>query len=106
MSLEYFNREKMRKALLDLGWKMPSWIDAKGKTRSMFRFTLHSLRDRYGTTAADEWNYSERQLLEQGSWADSETVRKFYLGTTDETHESVKHLHRTRKVFKQGKRAS
>ncbi len=106
MSLEYFNREKMRKALLDLGWKMPSWIDAKGKTRSMFRFTLHSLRDRYGTTAADEWNYSERQLLEQGSWADSETVRKFYLGTTDETHESVKHVHRTRKVFKQGKRAS
>lgn len=106
MNLEYFNREKMRKALLALGWKMPSWVDAKGVTRSLFRFTLHSLRDRYGTTAADEWNYSERQLLEQGSWADSETVRKFYLGTTDETHESVKQLHRTRKVFKQGKRAS
>jgi hypothetical protein len=51
------------------------------------------MRDRFGTTAADEWGYSERQLLEQGSWADPQTVRKFYLGTTDETYRSVKDLH-------------
>ena len=106
MNLEYFNREKMRHALDALGWKMPAWIDAKGQPRAMYRFTLHSLRDRFGTTAADEWNYSERQLLEQGSWADSETVRKFYLGTTDETHNSVKQLHKSRKLFTKGKRAS
>lgn len=46
----------------------------------MYRFTIYSFRDRYRTTAADEWGCSERQVLEQGSWADAETVRKFYLG--------------------------
>jgi hypothetical protein len=68
-------------------------LDAAGKARFMYRFTIHSFRDRYGTTAADEWGYSERQLLEQGSWADAETVRKFYLGTTDATYQTVRDLH-------------
>jgi hypothetical protein len=97
MNLDYFNASKMRKALDSLGWKMPGYRDAAGKERFMYRFTLHSLRDRYGTTAADEWGYTERQLLAQGSWADAETVRKFYLGTTDGTYESVKDLHKKSK---------
>jgi len=54
---------------------------------------LHALRDRFATTAADEWKYSERQLLEQGSWSDAQTVRKYYLGTTSETFDSVKQKH-------------
>jgi hypothetical protein len=72
----------------------------------MYRFTIHSLRDRYGTTAADEWGYSERQLLEQGCWADAETVRKFYLGTTDETYQSVRDLHKKGSKKNRKKKAS
>lgn len=88
-----FSSEQMARALKALGWKMPPYEDARGVKRSMNRFTLHSMRDRFGTTAADEWGYTERQLLEQGSWADIQTVRKFYLGTSDETFESVRALH-------------
>jgi len=83
----------LRKVSGELGWKMPGWIDAKKIERYMYRFTLHAMRDRYGTTAADEWGYTERQLLEQGSWSDPQTVRKFYLGTSDGTAQSVKDLH-------------
>ena len=106
INLNSFSSEKMRPTLDALGMKMPAYYDAAGKERHMYRFTIHSFRDRYGTTAADEWGYSERQLLEQGSWADSETVRKFYLGTTDGTYESVRDLHKTRKAFKKVRKAS
>jgi hypothetical protein len=94
INLNSFSSEKMRPTLTALGMKMPAHLDAAGKARYMYRFTIHSLRDRYGTTAADEWGYSERQLLEQGSWADAETVRKFYLGITDATYQSVRDLHK------------
>jgi hypothetical protein len=93
INLNSFSSEKMRPTLTALGMKMPAYFDAAGKARYMYRFTIHSFRDRFGTTAADEWGYSERQLLEQGSWADAETVRKFYLGTTDATYQSVRDLH-------------
>lgn len=93
INLNSFSSEKMRPTLDTLGMKMPGYTDAAGKERYMYRFTIHSFRDRFGTTAADEWGYSERQLLEQGSWADAETVRKFYLGTTDATYQSVRDLH-------------
>jgi hypothetical protein len=96
----------MRPALDNLDWRMPGNEDAAGKTRYMYRFTLHSLRDRYGTTAADEWGYSERQLLEQGSWMDPETVRSFYLGTDDKTYESVKNLHHQNARFKRARVAN
>jgi hypothetical protein len=95
INLNSFNSSTMRPTLDALGMKMPAYFDAAGKPRHMYRFTIHSLRDRYGTTAADEWGYSERQLLEQGSWSDPQTVRKFYLGTTDQTYISVKELHAT-----------
>jgi hypothetical protein len=80
-------------AASELGWKMKSYPRGDGKTVSMFRFTLHSLRDRFATTAVSEWNYAENQLLEQGSWEDSETVRRFYAGITDDTHGDVRKLH-------------
>jgi hypothetical protein len=88
-----FNGRVIRRAASALGWKMPSYLDAMGKPLHMYRFSIHSMRDRYGVTAADEWGYSERQLLEQGSWSDPQTVRKFYLGTTDQTFRSVQLLH-------------
>jgi hypothetical protein len=94
INLNSFSSEKMRPTLDALGMKMPAYFDAASKARYMYRFTIHSFRDRFGTTAADEWGYSERQLLEQGSWADAETVRKFYLGTTDATYQSVRDLHK------------
>lgn len=80
-------------AACELGWKMKPYVRADGKTRSMLRFTLHSLRDRFATTAVSEWRYAENQLLEQGSWEDSETVRRFYAGITDDTHGDVRKLH-------------
>lgn len=106
INITSFSEDYMRKALDDLGWRMPAYKDARGKERHLYRFTLHSLRDRFGTTAADEWGYTERQLLEQGSWADSETVRKFYLGTTDATFQSVKSLHENRSKIVAIKRIS
>ena len=77
----------------ELGWKMKPYVRGDGKTIAMFRFTLHSLRDRFATTAVSEWHYAENQLLEQGSWEDSETVRRFYAGITDDTHGDVRKLH-------------
>ena len=106
INLNSFSSDKIRPTLDALGMKMPAYYDAAGKERHMYRFTIHSFRDRFGTTAADEWGYTERQLLEQGSWADSETVRKFYLGTTDGTYESVRDLHKSRKAFKKQRKAS
>ena len=106
INLNSFSSEKMRPTLNALGMKMPAYFDAAGKARYMYRFTIHSFRDRYGTTAADEWGYSERQLLEQGSWADAETVRKFYLGTTDATYLSVRELHNKNTKSSNNRKAS
>ena len=91
--LNSFNQTAIRPVSDHLGWKMPGWKDARGINRHMYRFSLHAMRDRYGTTAADEWGYSERELLEQGSWSDPATVRKYYLGTSDATFQSVKTRH-------------
>lgn len=72
-----------------LGWKMPAYFNAAGKAMHMYRFSLHSMRDRFGTTAAYEWKYSDRHILAEGGWSDAATVQKFYLGTSDETHKEV-----------------
>ena len=77
----------------DLGWRMEEYRTLRGRSRALYRFTLHSLRDRYATTAINEWLYTEEQLLAQGSWKDAETVRRYYSGTTDDTHLSVRSLH-------------
>jgi len=46
---------------------MPGYRDPAGKNRNTYRFTIHSLRDRFGTTAAHEWGYSEQQQKELDS---------------------------------------
>ena len=76
-----------------LGWKLPGYADARGKVRQLRRFTLHSMRDRFGVTAAEEWGYTDTELLQQGSWSDLSTVRKFYMGFTDITQLSVQQKH-------------
>lgn len=93
LALGNFSRRKIRVATDSLGWRMDEYQTAHGNTRAMSRFTLHSLRAYFGTMAADQWGYTENQLLQQGSWADSQTVRRFYQGTTDETFNSVLDLH-------------
>jgi len=94
INLSNFSSRKVRAATSSLGWKMDSYLTANGKKRSLNRFTLHSLRAYFGTMAAESWQYTENQLLQQGSWADSQTVRRFYQGTTDETFKSVLSIHR------------
>ena len=92
LNLTSFGERTIRPACESLGWKM-GYEDADGKVLGMYRFTIHSLRDRYGTTAAQEWGYSDIQLLEQGGWSDLQTVRKYYIGTTDDTYKTVRDLH-------------
>jgi hypothetical protein len=64
-----------------------------GNQRRLRRFTLHSMRDRFGVTAAEEWEYTDTELLQQGSWSDLSTVRKLYMGFTDITQLSVQKKH-------------
>jgi hypothetical protein len=92
-SPESINSVVIRPSTDALGWRMPAYVDAKGKSRTLSRFTLHSMRDRFGLTAAEEWGYSQIQLLQQGSWADLATIQKFYIGITDETQKSVLNKH-------------
>lgn len=93
INLSNFSKRKVSVATTSLGWKMDSYQTARGQKRSLNRFTLHSLRAYFGTMAAESWGYSEIQLLQQGSWANSQTVRRFYQGTTDETFKSVVGIH-------------
>jgi hypothetical protein len=96
LNLCSFNQRKVRPATATLGWRMDKYETAFGNERAMSRFTLHSLRAYFGTMAAEHWLYNENQLLEQGSWADIETLRRFYKGTTDDTYNSVLEIHQRR----------
>jgi hypothetical protein len=80
-------------AVEEMGWRMEEYVTAAGREMALSLFALHSLRDRYANTAIHEWGYTEEQLLQQGPWQDAETVRRFYSGTTDDTHSSVRRLH-------------
>lgn len=88
-----FRQRVMNPSLSSIGLQLPTYLMADGKSRRMYRFTLHSLRDRFAVTAKEEWGYSESQLLDQGSWADPATVQRFYLGTSDDTYAEVKKIH-------------
>ncbi len=77
-------------AAVELGWLMES---PGGANRRLLRFTLHSLRDRYANTALHLWKYTEEVLLQQGSWKDAETVRRFYSGITDQTLAQALSIH-------------
>jgi hypothetical protein len=87
-----FSRAVLDPAYDDLGWPLTEVRLTTGKVRRHRRFTLHSLRDAYACTAVDVWKYTEVQLLEQGGWENIDTVRRFYLGVNDATHESVRAL--------------
>jgi hypothetical protein len=76
-------------AAQDLGWAM----EHPGSNTRLLRFTLHSLRDRYANTALHVWKYTEEVLLQQGSWKDPETVRRFYSGITDQTLAQAMAIH-------------
>lgn len=76
-------------AAKDLGWEMAR----PGSNVQLLRFTLHSLRDRYANTALHVWKYTEEVLLQQGSWKDPETVRRFYSGITDQTLAQAMAIH-------------
>ena len=90
----------LKKVYANLNWYMPAYHDAKGKARRMARFTIHSTRDRYAQTASSEWGYLEHELMAQGGWSDAKTIKKFYLGTTDETHLELKKKHAARAAKK------
>ena len=83
------------KAADDLGWKLPSYTTLTGVTRTQRRFTLHSLRARYATTAINEWGFSRAQLQQQGGWEPG-TVERFYQGFDDQTLDTVHRLFRNR----------
>jgi hypothetical protein len=76
-------------AATELGWVM----EHPGASMNLMRFTLHSLRDRYANTALHVWKYTEEVLLQQGSWKDPETVRRFYSGITDQTLAQAMAIH-------------
>ncbi len=48
---------------------------------------------RYANTALHLWHYTEEVLLQQGSWKDPETVRRFYSGITDQTLNQALAIH-------------
>lgn len=85
-------RRFLHKAYSDLGWPTTTITDKNGRVRVWQRWSIHSLRDAYACTAVDRWKYSENQLFEQGGWADRETVARYYLGVTDDTHAEVRNL--------------
>ncbi len=97
---EKVHQQVIRPATDALGWRMPAYLDARGRRRTLRRFTLHSMRDRIGVTAAEEWRYTDTELLQQGSWSDLSTVRKFYIGFTDVTQETVQKKHKTQLINK------
>ena len=40
-----------------------------------------------------QWKNPKDVLLQQGSWEDSETVRRFYAGVTDESESIAMRIH-------------
>lgn len=50
-------------AAVGLGRRMPSTIDAKGRSRSLLRCTLYSLQDRRAETATNEGKHTEAHVL-------------------------------------------
>lgn len=88
-----FDSRYARPAYRELGWIMAAKIDAKGNVRSMSRFTMHSLRDRFATTALQEWRYTPEALQSQGGWGSVDTIYKHYLGNTDDTISSIRSIH-------------
>jgi integrase len=73
-----------------MGWRMEPY-ETNGGIRALYRFTFHSLRARYATTAAGEWGFSRPQLQAQGGW-EAGVVERFYQRFDDDVAESVDRL--------------
>lgn len=73
-----------------LGWRMETYETKRGP-RALYRFTFHSLRSRYATTAAGEWGFTRPQLQAQGGW-EAGVVERFYQRYDDNVTESVNKL--------------
>lgn len=73
-----------------LGWRMEEYQTNAG-TRALYRFTFHSLRARYATTAAGEWGFTRPQLQAQGGW-EAGVVERFYQRFDDDVSASVDRL--------------
>ncbi|MEZ5117994.1 MAG: hypothetical protein R2737_17155 [Candidatus Nanopelagicales bacterium] len=84
--------DRWRAAMTDLDWPSTTVTDANGCTRTYWKYTLHSLRDRYAVTAVDEWHFTRSMLYAQGGWEDMATVERYYYGVTDDTHSQVVEL--------------
>lgn len=69
----------------ELGWRL-----TPENEKAIRGYTLHSLRDRFATTAVDHWKYTPGELRDQGGWKNVETVYRNYYETNDNTHSSVK----------------
>lgn len=72
-------------ALDRLGWD----ITTENDLQKVHAYTLHSLRDRFATTAVDEWGLSPAELTHMGGWKDITVVFRHYYGASAETENSI-----------------
>lgn len=59
------------------------------RRRVLFRFTCHSLRDRYAVSALNLWEIEPNELAVLGGWKDAEVIYKRYYGATSRTLDTV-----------------
>lgn len=89
-SISNLRKRVLAPAADQLGWRMSEYETNAG-TRALYRFTMHSLRARYATTAAGEWGFTRPQLQAQGGW-EAGVVERFYQRFDDHVTESVSKL--------------
>ena len=59
----------------------------------MFRLARHTLPETFANAAIQESKYPKDVLRQQCSWEDSETVRRFSSGVTDEPQSIAMRIH-------------
>lgn len=64
-------------------------ITTESDLQKVHAYTLHSLRDRFATTAVDEWGLSPAELTHMGGWTDITVVFRHYYGASAETENSI-----------------
>ena len=89
-SISNLRKRVLAPAADQLGWRMDEYETNAG-TRALYRFTMHSLRARYATTAAGEWGFTRPQLQAQGGW-EAGVVERFYQRFDDHVTDSVSRL--------------
>lgn len=68
-----------------LGWDLTKDTDLQ----KHHAYTLHSLRDRFATTAVNEWGLNPAELTQMGGWSDIAVVFRHYYGATAETEQNI-----------------